>query len=71
MPILHDPIFGSYLKAVMGVLAVAGGILAVLTFVLRKDVRSIWLTYRGWLIMAPLFLDYVANRRIVGRGVAN
>jgi hypothetical protein len=56
MTVLHDPIFGFYLKAVVGILAVAGAILAALTFIFRKDVRSIWLTYRGWLLMASLFL---------------
>lgn len=63
MPVLHDPIFGLYLKALAGILAVAGAILAVLTFALRKDVRSIWLTYRGWLIMSPLFMGCMAFGR--------
>jgi len=55
MDALRDPIFAFYLKVVIGVLAGAGGVLLILTCGFRKDVSSIWRTYRGWLIMAPLF----------------
>jgi phosphatidate cytidylyltransferase len=64
LDVLHNPIFGFYLKTVGGVLGVAGVILAFLTFVLRRDVRSIWKTYLGWLIMAPSFLVCMALGRI-------
>ena len=61
--VLHDPIFRFYVEAVAVLLGVAGAILALLTFALRRDVRSIWLTYRGWLIMAPTFLGCMALGR--------
>lgn len=55
----HDPVFMAYLKAILGVLLFAGGILALCTFVLKKDMKSIWATYRGWLVMGPIFLGSV------------
>jgi phosphatidate cytidylyltransferase len=61
--VLHDPIFRFYVEAVAVLLGVAGAILALLTFALRRNVRSIWLTYRGWLIMAPTFLGCMALGR--------
>jgi phosphatidate cytidylyltransferase len=51
---LHSRIFLTYLRIAVGVLVLAGVILLILQRVFRKDVRSIWLTYRGWLIMVPL-----------------
>jgi len=62
--VLHDPIFRFYVAAVAGLLALAGAILAAVTYGLRKDIRSIWLTYRGWLIMAPTFLGCMALGRL-------
>jgi phosphatidate cytidylyltransferase len=51
---LHSRIFLTYLWIAVGMIALAGGILLLLQHVLRKNVRSIWLTYRGWLMMVPL-----------------
>ena len=51
---LDNHVFRVYVYLVVGVLIAAGGLLAFLQFVLRKILRSIWLTYKGWLIMIPL-----------------
>lgn len=56
---LQSQVFLFYLSVIGGVLAVAGTALALLTFVFKKDVRSVWVTYRGWLIMVPLALGAV------------
>ena len=51
---LHSRVFLTYLYIAVGVLLLAGAILLILQHVLHKNVRSIWLTYRGWLVMVPL-----------------
>ena len=51
---LDSHVFRLYLYLVVGVLFIAGGVIAFLQFVLHKNVRSIWLTYKSWLIMIPL-----------------
>ena len=61
---LHSEIFRGYLLIVGGLLAIAGGALATLTWGLRKEIRSIWVTYRGWLIMAPLVLGSILLGRV-------
>lgn len=53
---LQSEAFRLYLLIVGGVLGAAGIVLAVLTWGLKKHVQSVWVTYRGWLIMAPLVL---------------
>jgi len=53
---LHSRIFLAYLFIIPGVLVVAGLVLCLFTFVLKKSIRSVWLTYRSWLVMAPAFL---------------
>jgi phosphatidate cytidylyltransferase len=60
----QSEIFRHYVWAVLGVLAVAGAALAVVTWVLRKDMRSVWATYRSWLIMAPLVLGGIFAGRV-------
>ena len=60
---LESEVFLRYLAVVGGVLAVAGATLAVLGLVLRRDVSSIWRTYRGWLVMAPLVLGAIGLGR--------
>jgi phosphatidate cytidylyltransferase len=52
----HSEIFRLYVAILAGVLAVAGVALALLTWGLGKDVRSIWATYRSWVVMAPVVL---------------
>ncbi len=51
---LHDEIFGFYLVLVLVLLLVAGVTLALLHFVFRIELGSVWKTYRSWLVMAPL-----------------
>ena len=50
---LHNDTFRLYVLIVSGLLTTAGAALTVLTWGLKKNVQSIWATYRGWLIMAP------------------
>jgi phosphatidate cytidylyltransferase len=51
---LHDPIFRAYVAIVLAVLIGAGTVLALLQFVWRINLGSIWKTYRSWLWMTPL-----------------
>jgi len=60
---LVSPIFRAYVGITVGVLIGAGAILAVLQFVFRIELGSVWKTYRSWLWMAPL----VAAVIFVGR----
>lgn len=50
-----DPVLGRYALVAIGLLVVAGFILLGMRLA-GKNVASIWQTYRGWLIMAPLLL---------------
>jgi phosphatidate cytidylyltransferase len=56
---LESPAFQFYAALVLGVLAVAGLILAVLRWGLKKNVEHAWKAYRGWLVMVPLTLGAV------------
>lgn len=51
---LHDAVFRVYIEILLGLLAVAGAILAVLQLALRIELKEVWKTYRGWLWMGPL-----------------
>jgi len=51
---LHDTAFRNYLVIVLGLLFVAGIVLALLQFVFRVELGSVWKTYCGWIWMAPL-----------------
>jgi len=55
---IGSEIFLTYCIIVTGVLALAGGVLAIASW-LGKDVGAIWKTYRGWLIMVPLVMGTV------------
>ena len=61
---LNDPIFLAYVRVVAVTLAGAGAILALLQFVLKKQLGAIWQTYRGWLVMAPLALAVIFAGRV-------
>ena len=61
---LQSEIFRTYAIIVFGVLVVAGLALALLKWGFRKNVTSIWLTYRSWLVMAPLILGCVFAGRV-------
>lgn len=56
-----DPILARYGAAILGILALAGLLLAVLGR--ERDVSGPWRTYRGWLIMIPLVLGTLALGR--------
>src|SRR5712664_4236274 len=62
---LQSPIFVTYVWIVAGLIGGAGVVLAFFTWVLKKEMRSVWLTYRSWLIMAPLILGSVFAGRVV------
>ena len=61
---LSDPIFLAYVRVVGLTLVGAGAILALLQFVLKKQLGTIWQTYRGWLVMAPLALVVIFAGRV-------
>ena len=61
---LHDPVFRAYLGLVLGVLAVAGLVLALLHFVFRIELGSVWRTYRAWLWLAPLAAFFIFAGRV-------
>src|ERR1700722_8364145 len=60
----HNPIFFTYLVILIAVMILAGGTLAIFSFGLKRDIRSIWLTYRSWLVMAPLVAVAVGAGRV-------
>ena len=51
---LQNPIFRGYLFVLVGLLVVAGLLLAVFRYVFRRNVTHAWNAYRGWLIIIPL-----------------
>ncbi|HWE96597.1 MAG TPA: phosphatidate cytidylyltransferase [Tepidisphaeraceae bacterium] len=51
---LHSAIFWTYAAITGGVLLIAGGAIAFVRYRLHKNVHSVWLTYRSWLVMIPL-----------------
>jgi phosphatidate cytidylyltransferase len=61
---LHDPVFRAYLYIVPISLAIAGTVLGLIRWGLKKDIESIWRTYCSWLIMAPIGLLFVFAGRV-------
>jgi phosphatidate cytidylyltransferase len=61
---LQSEVFRTYAGIALGVLVLAGVILAFLKWVLRRDITPIWLTYRSWLIITPLVLGCIFAGRI-------
>src|SRR5689334_16921423 len=61
---LTDPIFRAYLVIVPLSLVVGGIILVVLQYGFRKELGSIWLTYRSWIVMAAIGLIFVGLGRL-------
>ena len=51
---LHDGGLRAYIEILVGLLAVAGAILAASQLALRIELKEVWKTYRGWLWMGPL-----------------
>jgi phosphatidate cytidylyltransferase len=60
----QSEIFRTYVLIVAGILAVAGLVLAVLRFAFGKQLAPVWMTYRSWLIMAPLALGCIFSGRV-------
>lgn len=56
---LQSDVFRLYLLIVGALLVTAGGVLAVLTWGLKKNVQQVWVTYRAWLIMAPAVIGCI------------
>ena len=61
---LHDPVFRVYLGNVLVLLAGAGIVLALLHFVFRIELGSVWKTYRTWLWLAPLAAFFIFAGRV-------
>jgi phosphatidate cytidylyltransferase len=51
---LHDDVVHLYAVITLGVLAGAGLLLIVFRLAFNRDVHSVWLTYRTWLIIVPI-----------------
>jgi phosphatidate cytidylyltransferase len=56
---LADPVFRAYVGIVASVLVGAGAIMALLQFVFRIELGSVWKTYLSWLWMAPLAAFFI------------
>lgn len=61
---LQSDIFRAYFFIVLGLLVVAGVILSVLKWGLKKQVDSIWTTYKSWLFMAPVVFAFIFAGRV-------
>jgi phosphatidate cytidylyltransferase len=61
---LHDPIFLAYLRVIFVSLFGGGIVLGILHWGLKKDLGSIWSTYRSWLVLAPIGLAAIFAGRI-------
>lgn len=57
-------VFRFYLWIVGTMLIVAGLVLTLLKWVLKKDLQAVWTTYRSWLVMAPLAIGFVCAGRV-------
>jgi phosphatidate cytidylyltransferase len=51
---MHSRVVLIYLAIFAGLLLTAGAVLSWLTWGKRKDVGSIWATYKSWLVLTPL-----------------
>lgn len=61
---LHSQIFRAYALIAIAILVVAGLVLSLLTWGFKKNVSSIWATYRSWLVMSPLLLGCIFAGRV-------
>lgn len=57
-------IFRIYLLTIAGLLLVGGAALSLLAWGFRKPLGSIWRTYIGWLVMAPLAIGVIWLGRV-------
>ena len=61
---LQSEIFRKYFFIVAGLLILAGLVLSFLKWGLKKQIDSIWTTYKSWLIMAPVMMGCMFAGRI-------
>ena len=54
---LEDPIFRAYLFIIGFSLAGGGIVLGFLHWAFKKQLGSIWSTYRSWLVLAPIAMQ--------------
>jgi len=69
---LHNPVFRAYCAIVVVGLVCGGIVLAFVQYGFKKELGSIWATYRSWIVMALIGLLCVFGGRIaviVGVGV--
>ena len=55
---LASDIFRIYTSLLLGLLILAGALLAWLRWGLHKDVEHAWKAYRGWLVIVPTTLGW-------------
>src|SRR5437868_9358864 len=56
---IQNEVFRAYLVILVGLLGTAGLLLGLLTWGFKKNLQSVWMTYKGWLLMAPLVLGCI------------
>ena len=61
---LHDPVFHAYFVIVLVALAIGGGILGFLRFVLKKETEKLFRTYWSWILMAGIGIIVVFLGRV-------
>ncbi len=67
---LESGIFRTYLAIIAGAVGAAGLLLAVMTWGFKRNVRSVWINYRSWLVMIALgFIFVVAGRAATIAGI--
>ena len=66
---LASDIFRIYTSLLLGLLILAGAILAWLRWGLHKDVEHAWKAYRGWLVMIPAVLGCLFLGRLATIGL--
>jgi phosphatidate cytidylyltransferase len=61
---LQSPIFRGYALAILGILVFAGLAIAAIQAITKKELKSVWVTWRGWVVMVPLMLGAMWAGRI-------
>jgi len=56
---LDNQVIRTYLAIAGGVLLLAGTVIVILKFVLKKNAEHAWHSFRGWLVMIPLVVGAV------------
>src|SRR5687768_2071141 len=61
---LTDPVVRLYVGVVAAILVIAGALLTLLKYGLKKEVGGVITIYRSWLIMAPIMIGCVILGRV-------